>query len=186
MLFIYLQMSLRLCPIPFDTSTCWSRGPNSWLRWRWTMLRRMHKRRSGLVFHISWDKSKSNHKWLLHQDEADACVERKNDPKAAPVENGLSTTSAPAGHTPVTTTPKASAASQQTVTTGIIHPPFNSIPIFVSLILILTLILILMSFLNADTAKPPAKSEDLVLSVLIGLYYLYFSFLKKLVGWFYY
>lgn len=29
----------------------------------------------------------------------------------------------------------------------------------------------LLSFLNADTAKPPAKSEDLVLSVLIGLYF---------------
>lgn len=33
-----------------------------------------------------------------------------------------------------------------------------------------------MSFLNADTAKPPAKSEDLVLSILIGLYYFIFLF----------
>ncbi|TWW78428.1 1-phosphatidylinositol 4,5-bisphosphate phosphodiesterase beta-1 isoform X1 [Takifugu flavidus] len=71
------------------------------------------------------------------EDETDTCVERKNDPKAAPVENGLSPASAPAGHTPVTTTPKASAASQQTVTT--------------------------------DSAKPAAKSEDLVLGVLIDV-----------------
>lgn len=57
----------------------------------------------------------------LQQDEADACLEHKNDPKAAPVENGLSPSSAPAGHAPVATTPKASAANQQTVTTGIVQ-----------------------------------------------------------------
>ncbi|TNM99444.1 hypothetical protein fugu_012477 [Takifugu bimaculatus] len=68
------------------------------------------------------------------EDETDTCVERKNDPKAAPVENGLSPASAPAGHTPVTTTPKASCSQ------------------------------------SADnSAKPAAKSEDLVLGVLIDV-----------------
>ncbi len=56
------------------------------------------------------------------QDETDASTERKNDLKSAPLENGLSPTSGPAGHTPVATTPKASAANQQAATTGRIRP----------------------------------------------------------------
>ncbi|KAM6916655.1 1-phosphatidylinositol 4,5-bisphosphate phosphodiesterase beta-1-like [Xenentodon cancila] len=71
------------------------------------------------------------------EDETDNGAERKNDLKPAPVENGLSPASGPAGHTPVTTTPKASAANQQTTTT--------------------------------EAAKPAAKTEDLVLSVLIDV-----------------
>ncbi|XP_053189668.1 1-phosphatidylinositol 4,5-bisphosphate phosphodiesterase beta-1-like [Scomber japonicus] len=72
------------------------------------------------------------------EDEADSCAaERKNDLKSAPVENGLSLASGPAGHTPVATTPKASAANQQAATT--------------------------------DAPKPAAKTEDLVLSVLIDV-----------------
>uniref|UniRef100_A0A3B5MBW5 Phosphoinositide phospholipase C n=1 Tax=Xiphophorus couchianus TaxID=32473 RepID=A0A3B5MBW5_9TELE len=69
------------------------------------------------------------------EDEMDAGAERKNDLKPAPLENGLSPTSGPTGHTPVATTPKASAAHQQAAT----------------------------------TAKPAAKTEDLVLSVLIDI-----------------
>ncbi|XP_070696727.1 1-phosphatidylinositol 4,5-bisphosphate phosphodiesterase beta-1 [Pempheris klunzingeri] len=71
------------------------------------------------------------------EDEADSCAERKNDLKSAPLENGLSPASGPAGHTPIATTPKASTANQQAAT--------------------------------ADAAKPAAKSEDLVLSVLIDV-----------------
>uniref|UniRef100_A0A3P9N9R3 1-phosphatidylinositol 4,5-bisphosphate phosphodiesterase n=1 Tax=Poecilia reticulata TaxID=8081 RepID=A0A3P9N9R3_POERE len=47
------------------------------------------------------------------EDEMDMGAERKNDLKPAPLENGLSPTSGPTGHTPVATTPKASAAHQQ-------------------------------------------------------------------------
>lgn len=54
----------------------------------------------------------------LVQDEADACAERKNDLRSAPLENGLSPTSGPAGHTPIAMTPKASVANQQAATTG--------------------------------------------------------------------
>ncbi|GLD69644.1 1-phosphatidylinositol 4,5-bisphosphate phosphodiesterase beta-1-like protein [Lates japonicus] len=71
------------------------------------------------------------------EDEADSCAERKNDVKSAPLENGLIPASGPAGHTPVATTPKATAANQQAATT--------------------------------DAPKPAAKSEDLVLSVLIDV-----------------
>ncbi|XP_026165027.1 1-phosphatidylinositol 4,5-bisphosphate phosphodiesterase beta-1 [Mastacembelus armatus] len=71
------------------------------------------------------------------EDEADSCAERKNDLKSAPLENGLSPASGPTGHTPIATTPKASAANQQTATT--------------------------------DAAKPAAKTEDLVLSILIDV-----------------
>lgn len=169
----------RLCPTPFGTWTCWSRGPSSWLLWRLTMLRRMRRQRSGPFYILGDRKGKSNHQSPIaapHQDETDTCVERKNDPKAAPVENGLSPASAPAGHTPVTTTPKASAASQQTVTTGTIILQTNTqqsvILLFVSLILLL--------FLTADSAKPAAKSEDLVLGVLIGLYYLNLFYFKTI------
>lgn len=58
---------------------------------------------------------------VVVQDEADTSAERKNDLKSAPLENGLSPASGPAGHTPIATTPKASAANQQTATTGSIH-----------------------------------------------------------------
>lgn len=51
------------------------------------------------------------------EDEADSCAERKNDQKSAPLENGLSPTSGPSGHTPIATTPKASAANQQAAST---------------------------------------------------------------------
>ncbi|KAI4789008.1 hypothetical protein KUCAC02_035494, partial [Chaenocephalus aceratus] len=71
------------------------------------------------------------------EDEADTCAERKADLKPAPQENGLSPTPGHAGHTPITTTPKASAANQQAATT--------------------------------EAAKPAAKSEDLVVSVLIDV-----------------
>ncbi|KAM4729527.1 1-phosphatidylinositol 4,5-bisphosphate phosphodiesterase beta-1-like [Anableps anableps] len=71
------------------------------------------------------------------EDETDTGAERKNDLKPTPLENGLSPTSGPAGHTPVATTPKASAAHQQAATT--------------------------------EAAKPAAKTEDLVLSVLIDI-----------------
>ncbi|XP_072292721.1 1-phosphatidylinositol 4,5-bisphosphate phosphodiesterase beta-1 isoform X2 [Eucyclogobius newberryi] len=69
------------------------------------------------------------------ENEADNCVEKQTDPRTAAVENGLSLAPVPMGHTPVVTTPKASAANQQAAT--------------------------------ADTAKPPSKSEDLVLIVFI-------------------
>lgn len=52
------------------------------------------------------------------QDEVETSAERKNDLKSAPLENGLSPASGPVGHTPVATTPKASAANQQAATTG--------------------------------------------------------------------
>uniref|UniRef100_A0A3B4VET6 Phosphoinositide phospholipase C n=1 Tax=Seriola dumerili TaxID=41447 RepID=A0A3B4VET6_SERDU len=42
-----------------------------------------------------------------------------NDLKSAPLENGLSPAPGPAGHTPIATTPKASAANQQTATTDV-------------------------------------------------------------------
>ncbi|KAK1905453.1 1-phosphatidylinositol 45-bisphosphate phosphodiesterase beta-1 [Dissostichus eleginoides] len=71
------------------------------------------------------------------EDEADTCAERKADLKPAPQENGLSPAPGHAGHTPISTTPKASAANQQAATT--------------------------------EAAKPAAKSEDLVLSVLIDV-----------------
>ncbi|XP_029962043.1 1-phosphatidylinositol 4,5-bisphosphate phosphodiesterase beta-1-like [Salarias fasciatus] len=71
------------------------------------------------------------------EDEVESCraAERKNDPRSAPLENGLSPASGPAGHTPVATTPKSSATNQQAAAT--------------------------------DAPKPAAKTEDLVLSVLI-------------------
>uniref|UniRef100_A0A3P9N9V2 Phosphoinositide phospholipase C n=1 Tax=Poecilia reticulata TaxID=8081 RepID=A0A3P9N9V2_POERE len=47
----------------------------------------------------------------LEDGEEEAQIE--NDLKPAPLENGLSPTSGPTGHTPVATTPKASAAHQQ-------------------------------------------------------------------------
>lgn len=56
------------------------------------------------------------------QDETDNGADRKNDHKPAPLENGLSPTSGPAGHTPIATTPKASAANQQAATTGTTTP----------------------------------------------------------------
>ncbi|XP_015251908.1 PREDICTED: 1-phosphatidylinositol 4,5-bisphosphate phosphodiesterase beta-1-like [Cyprinodon variegatus] len=71
------------------------------------------------------------------EDDTETGTERKNDLKPAPLENGLSPSSGPVGHTPVATTPKASAANQQATTT--------------------------------EAAKPTAKTEDLVLSVLIDI-----------------
>ncbi|XP_049591071.1 1-phosphatidylinositol 4,5-bisphosphate phosphodiesterase beta-1 [Syngnathus scovelli] len=71
------------------------------------------------------------------EDEAEGCAERKNDPKSALVENGLSPAPGPMGHTPIVAAPKPSAANQQAAT--------------------------------SDAAKPAAKSEDLVLSVLIDM-----------------
>ncbi|XP_061546334.1 LOW QUALITY PROTEIN: 1-phosphatidylinositol 4,5-bisphosphate phosphodiesterase beta-1-like [Phycodurus eques] len=71
------------------------------------------------------------------EDEADSCAERKNDPRSALVENGLSPAPGPAGHAPVAAAPKPSAANQQAAAT--------------------------------DAAKPAAKTEDLVLSVLIDV-----------------
>uniref|UniRef100_A0A8C5GU51 Phosphoinositide phospholipase C n=1 Tax=Gouania willdenowi TaxID=441366 RepID=A0A8C5GU51_GOUWI len=44
-------------------------------------------------------------------DEAESCSERKNESKSTPLENGLSTSSAPAGHTPVAMTPKVPLGS---------------------------------------------------------------------------
>lgn len=52
------------------------------------------------------------------QEETESCAERKTDLKSAPLENGLSPVSGPPGHTPIATTPKASAANQQAATTG--------------------------------------------------------------------
>uniref|UniRef100_A0AAQ5YAM5 Phosphoinositide phospholipase C n=1 Tax=Amphiprion ocellaris TaxID=80972 RepID=A0AAQ5YAM5_AMPOC len=60
------------------------------------------------------------------EDEVENSVERKNDLKSAPLENGLSPTSGPAGHTPIATTPKASAANQQAATTGRCNVPVCS------------------------------------------------------------
>ncbi|KAM9810175.1 1-phosphatidylinositol 4,5-bisphosphate phosphodiesterase beta-1 [Syngnathus typhle] len=71
------------------------------------------------------------------EDEAEGCAERKNDPKSALVENGLSPAPGPTGQAPVVAAPKPSAANQQAAT--------------------------------SDAAKPAAKSEDLVLSVLIDM-----------------
>ncbi|XP_061693560.1 1-phosphatidylinositol 4,5-bisphosphate phosphodiesterase beta-1 [Syngnathoides biaculeatus] len=71
------------------------------------------------------------------EDDANSCAERKNDPKSALVENGLSPAPGPTGHAPVAAAPKPSAANQQAAAT--------------------------------DAAKPPAKTEDLVLSVLIDV-----------------
>ncbi|XP_069568981.1 1-phosphatidylinositol 4,5-bisphosphate phosphodiesterase beta-1-like [Brachyistius frenatus] len=56
------------------------------------------------------------------EEETVNCAERKNDLKSPPLENGLSPASGPAGHTPVATTPKASAANQQTATTDAPKP----------------------------------------------------------------
>uniref|UniRef100_A0A668ASU2 Phosphoinositide phospholipase C n=1 Tax=Myripristis murdjan TaxID=586833 RepID=A0A668ASU2_9TELE len=53
------------------------------------------------------------------EDEVESSVERKNDLRPTPLENGLSPTSGPSGHTPIATTPKASAANQQTATTDV-------------------------------------------------------------------
>uniref|UniRef100_A0A3B3V3R7 Phosphoinositide phospholipase C n=1 Tax=Poecilia latipinna TaxID=48699 RepID=A0A3B3V3R7_9TELE len=75
------------------------------------------------------------------EDEMDTGAERKNDLKPTPLENGLSPTSGPTGHTPVATTPKASAAHQQAATTGRKKKHHNY----------------------------AAKTEDLVLSVLIDI-----------------
>ncbi|KAG7217558.1 hypothetical protein INR49_021372, partial [Caranx melampygus] len=79
---------------------------------------------------------------VVPQDEADSCAERKNDLKSAPLENGLSPAPGPAGHTPVATTPKASAANQQAARTAAT---------------------------TTEAPKPAAKTEDLVLSVLIDV-----------------
>lgn len=104
----------------------------------------------------------------VFQDEADSCAERKNDVKSAPMENGLSPTSGPAGHTPTATTPKACAANQQAAATGSVGGTTQTLVhafdtrntckylYFVSCVL--------------EAAKPAAKNEDLVLSVLIGKY----------------
>ncbi|XP_037536461.1 1-phosphatidylinositol 4,5-bisphosphate phosphodiesterase beta-1 [Nematolebias whitei] len=52
-----------------------------------------------------------------NEDEVDNSAERKNEHRPAPLENGLSPTSGPAGHTPIAMTPKASAANQQAAAT---------------------------------------------------------------------
>lgn len=107
----------------------------------------------------------------------DAGAERKNDLKPAPLENGLSPTSGPTGHTPVATTPKASAAHQQAATTGreknhrnygfCINKCNNRFNCF-------ALFILLFHFWILEAAKPAAKTEDLVLSVLIGeLFFIY-------------
>ncbi|KAF3841762.1 hypothetical protein F7725_023713 [Dissostichus mawsoni] len=56
----------------------------------------------------------------------DTCAERKADLKPAPQENGLSPTPGHAGHTPISTTPKASAANQQAATTEAAKPAAKS------------------------------------------------------------
>ncbi|KAM4597633.1 1-phosphatidylinositol 4,5-bisphosphate phosphodiesterase beta-1-like [Polymixia lowei] len=71
------------------------------------------------------------------EEEADSSIERKNELKPTPIENGLSPASGPTSHTPIATTPKAATANQQAAAT--------------------------------ETAKPAAKTEDLVLSVLIDV-----------------
>ena len=68
-----------------------------------------------------WTCGYNLHVGLVHQDEADAGTERKNDLKSVPLENGLSPASGPAGHPPAAMTPKASAANQQAATSGSIH-----------------------------------------------------------------
>lgn len=55
------------------------------------------------------------------QDETETSAERKSEQKSAPLENGLSPASGPAGHTPVATTPKVAAASQQAASAGSIQ-----------------------------------------------------------------
>lgn len=62
---------------------------------------------------------------LSIQDETETSAERKSEQKSPPLENGLSPASGPAGHTPVATTPKAAAASQQAASTGSIHHGLN-------------------------------------------------------------
>lgn len=59
------------------------------------------------------------------QDETENSAERKSEQKSPPLENGLSPASGPVGHTPVATTPKAAAASQQTASTGSIQRGSN-------------------------------------------------------------
>ncbi|KAM8852372.1 1-phosphatidylinositol 4,5-bisphosphate phosphodiesterase beta-1-like isoform 2-T2 [Synchiropus picturatus] len=56
------------------------------------------------------------------EEESNSNVERKSDIKSAPVENGLNPSSGPTGHTPVATTPKASAANQQVTQTDASKP----------------------------------------------------------------
>ncbi|XP_053730934.1 1-phosphatidylinositol 4,5-bisphosphate phosphodiesterase beta-1-like isoform X2 [Synchiropus splendidus] len=56
------------------------------------------------------------------EEESNSTVERKSDIKSAPVENGLNPSSGPTGHTPVATTPKASAANQQVTQTDASKP----------------------------------------------------------------
>ncbi|KAM9804296.1 1-phosphatidylinositol 4,5-bisphosphate phosphodiesterase beta-1-like [Neosynchiropus ocellatus] len=56
------------------------------------------------------------------EEESDSTAERKNDVKSSPVENGLNPSSGPTGHTPVATTPKASAANQQVTQTDASKP----------------------------------------------------------------
>uniref|UniRef100_A0AAX7TAC9 Phosphoinositide phospholipase C n=1 Tax=Astatotilapia calliptera TaxID=8154 RepID=A0AAX7TAC9_ASTCA len=56
----------------------------------------------------------------LEDGEEDTQTEvRPTDLKSAPLENGLSPVSGPPGHTPIATTPKASAANQQAATTDV-------------------------------------------------------------------
>lgn len=104
------------------------------------------------------------HMFVSFQDETENSAERKSEQKSPPLENGLSPASGPVGHTPVATTPKAAAASQQTASTGSIQRGSNP-PAGVK-----DCLYILLCVFFSDSNKPAAKSEDLVLSVLIGLF----------------
>lgn len=126
---IPVQMWSRPCPILFATSTCWSRDPSSWRLWLWTMWRRTRRRRSGWFLQF-WHLSGLRHEsvtavFVSNQDETETSAERKSEQKSAPLENGLSPASGPAGHTPVATTPKVAAASQQAASTGSIQQGLN-------------------------------------------------------------
>lgn len=158
----------RLCPTPFGTWTCWSRGPSNWLLWRLTMLRRMRRQRSGPFYILGDGKGKSNHHQLLLFIRMRLTVvwNVRMTPKqlrwrmgSAPPRPLRVTLRLPRHLKPLR---PFSRQSQQVPSILQTNTQQSTILIFVSLILL--------SFLTADSAKPAAKSEDLVLGVLIGLY----------------
>lgn len=166
----------RLCPTPFGMSTCWSRGPSNWLLWRLTMLRRMRRQRSGPFYILGDRKGKSNQLLLFIRMRLTLVWNVRMTPKqlqwrmgSAPPRPLRVTLQLPRHLKPLQ---PVSRQWQQVPSSLQTNTQQSTILIFVSLILL--------SFLTADSAKPAAKSEDLVLGVLIGLYYLNVFYFKTI------
>uniref|UniRef100_A0AAX7SC65 Phosphoinositide phospholipase C n=1 Tax=Astatotilapia calliptera TaxID=8154 RepID=A0AAX7SC65_ASTCA len=74
---------------------------------------------SNPIRYVNLLEQRSKQLAALTLEDGEEDTQTETDLKSAPLENGLSPVSGPPGHTPIATTPKASAANQQAATTDV-------------------------------------------------------------------